>query len=66
MLSTDECLKILSDIATGKARKVYEEIIIPTDSDRIKAINELLKIQKDEENKQKKQSKIHQNNEIKF
>ena len=40
-------LEIASNIAQGKARKVNDQIIIPTDGDRIRALDYLAKIEGD-------------------
>ena len=45
ILSKNECLEILSDIARGKERRIEDEVMIPTETDRIKAIQELIKMQ---------------------
>ena len=44
IMSRNKALKTLSNIAEGEHRKVGGEIIIPTDSDRIKAIAQLSKM----------------------
>ena len=43
ILTRDECLEVLSNIARGVHREIKDEIIIPTENDRIKAIQELMK-----------------------
>ena len=45
ILTRNESLETLSNIAKGNARKVSEEVIIPTDGDRIRAIQQLSKMQ---------------------
>lgn len=45
IISRNESLKILSEIAKGVARNVDNSIIIPSDSDRTKAIIQISKMQ---------------------
>lgn len=45
ILSRSEALKILSDIASGKARKIEKNILAPTDGERTKAIQQLSKME---------------------
>ena len=47
ILTKHERMKIASNIAQGKARKVNDQIIIPTDGDRIRALDYLAKIEGD-------------------
>ena len=47
ILSRDERLEILSKIAQGVSRKVENDIITPTDSDRTRAIAEMNKMEGD-------------------
>lgn len=47
ILSRNDKLEVLSNIAQGKGRKVGEELLIPSDGDRIRAIGELNKMQGD-------------------
>ena len=47
ILTRNERLEILSDIINSKARKVGDEILIPSDGDRIRAIAEMNKMQGD-------------------
>ncbi len=47
ILSRNERLEILSNIAKGTARKIENELIVPSDSDRIRAISEISKMQGD-------------------
>lgn len=44
ILTREDALKILSDIAKGDKRNFDDEIIVPSDGDRIKAINQLSKM----------------------
>jgi len=45
ILTREEGLEILSTIAKGIARKVAENVMIPTDSDRARAIQQLAKME---------------------
>jgi hypothetical protein len=45
ILNRNEALKILSDIATGRARKIEKDILAPTDGDRTRAIQQLSKME---------------------
>jgi hypothetical protein len=45
ILTRNEALKILSDIATGRARKIEKDILAPTDGDRTRAIQQLSKME---------------------
>ena len=45
ILTRDESLEILSNIAKGVARKLQDEVLIPSDSDRTRAIQQLAKMQ---------------------
>ena len=45
ILSRDECLEILSNIAKGSARKVGDRIIMPSDGERTRAVTVLSDIQ---------------------
>ena len=45
ILSRYEGLEILSNIAKGVARKINDEIILPNDGDRIRAIQTMAKIE---------------------
>ena len=45
ILTRNESLEILSRIAKGVARKVNDEIVVPTDSERTRAIQQLSKMQ---------------------
>lgn len=47
ILTKFERMEIASNIAKGKARKVNDQIIIPTDGDRIRALDYLAKIEGD-------------------
>jgi hypothetical protein len=45
ILSRNESLEILSRIASGQARKIGDDILAPSDGDRIRAIQQLSKMQ---------------------
>ena len=45
ILSRNECLKTLSNIARGDTRTVGDNTVVPTDGDRIRAITQLSKMQ---------------------
>jgi len=45
ILSRNEALEILGNIAKGNARKVNNNIMIPTDADRTRAIQQLAKME---------------------
>lgn len=47
ILTRLERLEILSNIAKGQARKISDEVVIPSDGDRIRAIAEISKMQGD-------------------
>ena len=45
ILTREESLEILSNIAKGVARKLQDEVLIPSDGDRTRAIQQLAKMQ---------------------
>jgi len=45
ILSRNQCLEILSTIANGTARKINNDVLIPTDADRTRAIQTLAKFE---------------------
>ncbi|MCL1933265.1 MAG: hypothetical protein FWF53_05605 [Candidatus Azobacteroides sp.] len=45
VLSRNRSLEILSNIAEGNARKIGVEVVIPTDSERTKAIQQIAKME---------------------
>ncbi|MDH1602348.1 hypothetical protein [Empedobacter sp. GD03739] len=47
ILTKDERLEIASNIALGKARKIGEQILIPSDGDRLRALDYLAKVNGD-------------------
>lgn len=47
ILTKDERLEIASSIAMGKARKIGEQILIPSDGDRLRALDYLAKVSGD-------------------
>lgn len=45
ILQRDEILKLLSEIGTGQIREVHDELIIPSDSERIRALSSISEMQ---------------------